>query len=542
MAVVQISRIQVRRGQANSGTGLPQLASGEIAWAVDTQELFIGNGSVAEGAPAVGNTKILTQHDNLFDVFNYQYKTTDPAIQTGALPNFPVVISLQERLDQVVFARQFGAMGDVVPVYNETGDLLGYEGTDDTDAIQNALTQLFNNTGHTDMYSGIIETQARGILYFEPGIYKITDTITIPSYTTIIGAGVDKTIFMFEGTTGPAFKIGDNSLTATNQPKYINLEGFSVTTTSQEMQGFEIKAMRDSSFKDVSVTGSWTGGSQDLSRGIDLTGVTTLIDCSRNTFENISVSKFQYGIYADNDVIDNKFVNCALTEVKIGFALGENGSAEPTYNSILECRFNNVKESAVVITKGHSNKVISCSFTNVGNDGAGVSSPLYPQVSFLSAGNTLATPNSDRDIALGSSNLTTPFRAIASGIVSHEPGATYQINIAQHVSSTVAFRVPATTNGTSYAIKYVYRSTSFDIVRRGTLTIIADIDNNNVEWSDDYDVAAAAGIDTSALNFTVSLDQLGVGVSPDTITVSYTNTLNGDNSKLTYSYSLISTS
>ena len=45
MAVVQISRIQVRRGRINSGTGLPQLASGEMAWAIDSQELYIGNGA-----------------------------------------------------------------------------------------------------------------------------------------------------------------------------------------------------------------------------------------------------------------------------------------------------------------------------------------------------------------------------------------------------------------------------------------------------------------------------------------------------------------
>ena len=37
MAVVQISRIQVRRGQKNIGSGLPQLASGEFGWAVDSQ-------------------------------------------------------------------------------------------------------------------------------------------------------------------------------------------------------------------------------------------------------------------------------------------------------------------------------------------------------------------------------------------------------------------------------------------------------------------------------------------------------------------------
>ena len=61
MAVVQISRIQVRRGQSQQGSGVPQLASGEIGWAVDTRELFIGNGAVSEGAPSVGNTKVNPQ-------------------------------------------------------------------------------------------------------------------------------------------------------------------------------------------------------------------------------------------------------------------------------------------------------------------------------------------------------------------------------------------------------------------------------------------------------------------------------------------------
>jgi hypothetical protein len=83
MAVVSISRIQVRRGQKNTGSGLPQLASGEFGWAVDSQELFIGNGSVAEGAPYVGNTKMLTENDNLFEFANtYSYKN-NLNVQTG---------------------------------------------------------------------------------------------------------------------------------------------------------------------------------------------------------------------------------------------------------------------------------------------------------------------------------------------------------------------------------------------------------------------------------------------------------------------------
>ena len=84
MAVVSISRIQQRRGRAQSGTGLPQLASGELGWAIDTQELYIGNGAVSEGAPAVGNTRILTEIDldkfnsssNLFNLLSYVYKAS----------------------------------------------------------------------------------------------------------------------------------------------------------------------------------------------------------------------------------------------------------------------------------------------------------------------------------------------------------------------------------------------------------------------------------------------------------------------------------
>lgn len=61
MAVTQISKIQVRRGRQEN---LPQLAAGELGWAIDTQQLYIGNGSFAEGSPSEGNTEILTALSN----------------------------------------------------------------------------------------------------------------------------------------------------------------------------------------------------------------------------------------------------------------------------------------------------------------------------------------------------------------------------------------------------------------------------------------------------------------------------------------------
>jgi hypothetical protein len=57
MAVIQISKIQVRRGYQEN---LPQLGSGELGWSIDSRRLYIGNGTLAEGAPAIGNTELLT--------------------------------------------------------------------------------------------------------------------------------------------------------------------------------------------------------------------------------------------------------------------------------------------------------------------------------------------------------------------------------------------------------------------------------------------------------------------------------------------------
>lgn len=62
MAIVQISQIKHRRG---TNENLPQLASAELGWSVDTRQLYIGNGTLAEGAPEVGNTEILTQYSDI---------------------------------------------------------------------------------------------------------------------------------------------------------------------------------------------------------------------------------------------------------------------------------------------------------------------------------------------------------------------------------------------------------------------------------------------------------------------------------------------
>ena len=63
MAIVQISRITQRKGLEND---LPQpLAGAEFGWATDSRQLFIGNGTIEDGAPVVGNIEVLTEFSDI---------------------------------------------------------------------------------------------------------------------------------------------------------------------------------------------------------------------------------------------------------------------------------------------------------------------------------------------------------------------------------------------------------------------------------------------------------------------------------------------
>ena len=172
MPVVQISRIQHRRGKL---TDLPQLAAGELGWVVDSQRLYIGNGTVADGAPSVGNTEIMTSGSGAFATsLSYTYRGylgDSTPVNTGASSD--VTRTLQQTLDDYVSVKAFGAAGD--------------DSTADVAAIQRALDELYSETDQDD-------TRARRVLFFPAGIYRISTAITIPPYAHLVGEGPDKTI------------------------------------------------------------------------------------------------------------------------------------------------------------------------------------------------------------------------------------------------------------------------------------------------------------------------------------------------------------
>ena len=447
MAVVQISRIQVRRGKKNAGTGLPQLASGEIAWAIDTQELYIGNGAVSEGAPEVNNTKILTEHDSLLDLAGqYQYRRQDEFIQTGVDATHPVVRSLQERLDERLSILSFG---------------LDNTGVDDVTVIlQQAIDQIFNNP------ATITSTASRIVLEIPAGTYKISDTIYIPSNATLVGHGSGKTVIEYIGSN-TAFVFNNDSATSIDnseyltQPRNILIKGMTLHSSTSNKAVLRLDAVRDSVFDDLIIQGDMyaVGNSTpiDISTGaqggLQFNAKSALVTCQRNLFRNVKVSGFTFCVYSKQDILLNTFESCEFSTAYIGVAFGKNAiniTGEiygPRNNTFTNCIFTEIKRQAAFIYKGHGNVFSKNRFIGVGNDGGSNELAKYSQIKFDVPGNLVESLISDRalDMADPEQFPDTAYIGEVSGVAAYQSGAA-QIAFLDEVS---AVEVTGTVTATS---------------------------------------------------------------------------------------------
>ncbi len=538
MAVVQISRIQVRRGQKNQGSGIPQLAGGEFGWAVDSRELYIGNGSVAEGAPAVGNTKLITQHDDLFTLANTYTYLAGETVQTGGTPSSPVKRTLQAALDEVVSVRSFGANGD---------------GTDQTVAIQRAIDQLYINSSTKGT------EQSRVKLHFPAGVYTVTSTIFVPAFASLIGEGSDKTKFditnnviafqTVNDSSSPGNYADDSSSTSLNQARKLHLEGFTIATSSTTLPALVLQSCKMSNIADVKLKGPWTTGATitNTNAAIKLGSLSSIVGTQQNKFDHIMIDGFSVGIYSDDDVYNNHFHCSYWDNCGYGVMFGENsviGSqgqvTGPCKNKISNCQFKDIDREAIKIKNGKDNFSIANNFEGVGNVGGTEGNAQYSVIDFENPGNTSTEDTFSRtaDLSYNQAYISQyPYVSEIKGYVNASLGGFHSLEVSETSSFTYFFRLPGDYTRT-YEVDYFYNSSLVNAQRSGKMTFQLDATTNTLNYTDDHDYQGDANYET-ALQFQAQMVNTDGQISVDTIIVSVLNSIVNDSGRFTFKIKVI---
>jgi hypothetical protein len=383
MAITTISRIQHRRGLFRDFKGL-NLASGEIAWALDKRRLFIGNGEIAEGATQEGNTEVFTEFSPHLDLMRYQYLWREKDPLTGSLvprvnAGWQALRRLQERLDERVSVKAFGVRGD--------GNENPLAVDEETLNLRRAMYEMFLREPFS-LYDGSVGPWRA--LYVPAGIYVINRPLPFLRKTILIGDGSGRTIIKMgvpavagqDYVAGTAtFQRENASQTFADYPDDVGLfdrfefppvpnaqwaggdilqlgfpvEDILVTgiTFMNTTQGDVVRVAnaQNVSFIDCDFVGyeydcSQTpviGATSTLSRAVYVSGpsgsdVDHAMKTKKITFSDCRFSKRGYGLYAKDDVVQVTVMNSMFTDlfdgVNVGEDLGDVGSPVANPSSV----------------------------------------------------------------------------------------------------------------------------------------------------------------------------------------------------------------
>ena len=578
MAIVQISRITQRKGLEED---LPQpLAPAELGWAVDTRQLYIGPGTLAEGSPDErNNIEILTEYSDILatqTAYTYTgFGATGYSVQTGPTAGSPVSQSLQSRLDSYCVVTDFGATGDGI--------------TDDTAAINRALYQL---------YCVQSNPQIRRSLFFPAGNYIITNTILVPPYAMLYGEGPESSIlnfFVAEWTSTVAYAAGvlvksgslyyrsnfavpaGTALTATvgspaqyywgnittgaasGLPEYImqtasstQQTGVNIVSplepqnilisnmnmvTNQVMDGMLIERAHDCAFTNVGIEGPLTTATLTVATddiaAVRWASTTTLVDSHIN-FDNCSFKGFTYGTNTDQQIEGVTFSNCNFDTLYQGVYLGGatpvNGG--PTGVRLISNVFDNIYVEGVVINGVSLNTTTNNVFYDVGNHFNGAALAASSIIDIDTANNVCLGDMFERTTAQSTAYARINLNNTAGiamengyrlqqGTYKRESGV--QFTLVDNVSVAAQILTFSATAVKAVQINYtIVRGTA---VRTGVYTIVAgtDASGTNLQGSD-------TGVQNSSPGVTFSVTE-----STSVVSWKYVTTSTGNNGTLTYS-------
>jgi hypothetical protein len=504
MAVVQISKIQVRRGQKNSNSGIPQLSSAELAWAIDSQELYIGNGSVAEGAPYVGNTKILTEHDNILDLASsYQFASTDTSI-TLSVPR-----SLQSKLDEYVSIADFGAVGD--------------GSTDCTDIFETAFSQLFRNSN----------SNYKKVLLIPNGEYLISGNLAVPSNAIIKG----------ETQLGAVINIGANNIRfitedgtelsgfdSSNRPQNVDISNLSILRSSGSVI---ISGLADSVFEKVRFVGEYRLGDAVASVASETAAVVWLNTLAGTRVNNVQFKSCQF----DSNSLSVKCSQTVAFESIVGFdrckfLVNHTGiyvdgvAGQDTKWYINDCDFEEMAVQAFRSTAGRRTIIHRTRFKNCGNDISTAADPAHPIVYFgEKVGNLLVDCSSDRQQAAGIVSSTT-INAVSE--VYNSDKTQFVDRNYSDIFLSDSFRPLSVFSALNRYIVLNYVLTLSSHTRLGQIIMTIDEDLSTVSISDNYQYSSlssstSGGALMTNFEFSAELRDNDTDSGIETVVLSYKN-------------------
>ena len=523
MAIVQISRITNRKGLQEN---LPQLAGAELGWSIDERRLYIGNGTLEEGAPVIGNTEILTEFSDILELqttYTYKGEAAGYTVQTGPTAGTPVTLSLQSWLDQFATVKDFGAVGDGV--------------ADDTDAINRALYQLFCRETNP---------QIRRSLFFPAGVYKVNLSINIPPYATLYGEGPDNSVIQLQvgddstlhecvARTADSLQqigasIGDNGATA---PEFITISNLGFQSLDPTVDVFIVQDATNCRFNNVTFTGPLVQGdlntdTDDL-RAVAFASTVTNV-CDQIVFDGCKFSGTTYGTQTNQNIRAVTFTNGQFDTLYQGVLLQ---GTEATGMRITGNQFDNIYAEGILFDElldpglnasGHN------IFYDVGNHFLGAGNPFTPVIEIASSNNISISDMFERDdtdaqsfprVQLGTtvSIATTNGSQLAMGSYVRETGET---KILINDTTANVFEIDATVIR-AFSVNYtIVRQYNY---RTGTIMVASDVGDSStgVVSMDDY-------VENNTTGVSLTVTQSG-----DIVSLDYTANEQGVNGTMTYS-------
>jgi len=387
MAIIEVAKIQVRRGQELQ-TGVPRLDPGEFGWAEDTEHLYIGK-RISEGANSDENSRILTESDlnNIFSLLGYASTATVNTLQRyrGLALQYTTSTTVQIKLDNTVSLTDFGVVTSSTAI-------------DITLNFQHAIADL-NNT----------ENDRRQIRV-PAGNYIIASAITLPSYTTIIGEGSGLTKLILTNSSTNLFKSSNS--------ESINLSGMTLeyaTNLNSNSALLSLDRVSNAIINDIRFTTSSTFTMTNFGVGISLAGQGGSDDiveiCKDIYINNCEFASIGLGVQGTGTVLHSVISNNIFSNLQQGikFTTGTNASTVPLDGIIVANRFEKIIKEGIFIGTG-TNRTNQVSENNIfrevgtGPDTIGnprgdlTTSTAYPVIAFYGQGNRSINDHFERQV------------------------------------------------------------------------------------------------------------------------------------------------